>query len=100
MRNLEVTFNILGGSVADVPQSDQFIDRAHQNCLLGHNFSRPCCHSKARTLGPKGSFRVASGSPQATLVLLLLKAQYSLSICVEDLGLARSLSQRVHMASA
>ena len=37
MQNLEVTFNILGGSVADVQQSDQFIDRAHQNCLLGHN---------------------------------------------------------------
>ena len=34
MRNLEVTFNILGGSAADVPQSDQFIDRAHQNSSL------------------------------------------------------------------
>ena len=85
MQNLEVPFNN-GGSVAGVPKSDQLIDRAHQNCLLGQfwqSLHLPCCHSAARTLVPKGSY-----SPPA-LALPWLNAQLSLSTYVERLGFAR-----------
>ena len=98
MRNLEITFNIFGCSVADVPQPDQFIDRAHQNCLLGHNFSKPCDSLAVIVKLAHSGQRVVSASH--TSAPFAKGSVVSVHLCRRFRVGTYSLSQRVHMASA